>query len=289
MGNARSVGKRRSNCPANGLCLRRFLGYRAKLESKREMQMPLLGMLGRRNAKENLLKKPIVIVATYGRSGSTLLGSLISTGAGYHIAGENNDTLFGLFLSTRALKTAQRRAHRYRTGENEPWHMIDKANADRYAQRLMRAFFEEVVQPPANAKGLGFKEIRFFDHPDLTQDYLQFIVDTLKTAKIVFNIRAHDEVAKSGWYKKQDPAQVKQRLEEQEAAMRTFLAKNPDRAFLCDYNQYTADPDSLRSLFDFLGVRFAPDLVRKVLGTTLMHGKEGQSRKTLPEKGKKRA
>jgi hypothetical protein len=251
--------------------------------------MPLPGILGRKKAKDNVLKKPIVIVATYGRSGSTLLGSLISAGTGYHISGENNDLLWGLFLSARALKIAQKRARRYRTGENEPWHMIDKANARRYARRLLRVFFEEVVQPPADAKGLGFKEIRFFDHPEMTQEYLQFIVDTLDNVSIVFNIRAHDEVAKSGWHKKQSPKIVKQRLETQEAQMRTFLERNPDRAYLCDYNEYTANPDSLRGLFDFLRVPFAPDEIRKVLGTTLMHGKEGKPRKArAPRTGKRK-
>ena len=51
----------------------------------------------------------------------------------------------------------------------------------------------------------------------------------------------------------------------------------------------TAKPDSLRGLFDFLRGPFAPDEIRKVLGTTLMHGKEGKPRKArAPRAGKRK-
>lgn len=225
----------------------------------------------------DLSGKKIVIIATYGRSGSTLLSAIVSEAASFHMAGENGDALWGIFQSFNKLRDAKGKSHRFRTGKHEPWHLIDTVDVERYAKRLVKVFFDEVVQPPRDSKRFGFKEIRFFEHIYKTQQYLDFVTRVIPDVKFVFNTRNHQDVSKSGWYKNQDTSKVIDQLQRAETEMNKFLESHPENSILCSYDDYTQDHNALRPLFNFLEEPFDSQKVKSVLEKPLLHGKASKS------------
>lgn len=189
------------------------------------------------------------------------------------MAGENGDAMRGIYRAAENVRKAVSRAHRFRTGKHEPWYLIDTVDEARYARRLAEVFFEEIVQPPPGANKIGFKELRFFEPVWAAPDLLEFIVETIPHVRIVFNTRDHDAIARSGWYKKQDPREVAERLRRIEQVMHGFVESHPRNAILCCYDDYTKDAGALRPLFDFLGEPFDEGRVQAVLDTPLTRGK----------------
>jgi len=220
------------------------------------------------------LDKKVAIIATYGRSGSTLLSAILSSVAGFHMAGENGDAMRGLFHSVKALRKAQSKAKHFKTNVNEPWYLIDKINITRYGELLLESFFSEIVMAPAECNGkFGFKEIRFFKNLAETTDYLEFLLEFIPSVKIIFNIRSHQAVSRSGWYRKMDSELVAKRLAAIDEQMFNFTSHHTDKAIICSYDEYIANPESLRRLFNFLNEPYDATKIAEVLATPLSHGK----------------
>jgi hypothetical protein len=87
----------------------------------------------------------------------------------------------------------------------------------------------------------------------------------------VFNTRNHADVARSGWWAKQDPKTVIATLQKAEETFANYWTKFPDRCHHVHYDDYVADPQSLKSLFDFLGETWDPEMVDSVMTTRLRH------------------
>lgn len=105
------------------------------------------------------LKRNIFIV-TYGRSGSTLLQSLLNTIPGCQIRGENHNAFESLWASClRAQKTKAGWGSNARP-PNHPWHGSEAVQPASYAEAMVDAFIDNVLTPDPNARYFGFKEIR---------------------------------------------------------------------------------------------------------------------------------
>ena len=70
----------------------------------------------------NISKYNFVFVVTYGRSGSTLLQKVLGDIDGYHISGENNNALYGLYQSFKFANMAKMRFGQEMTKHDNPWY-----------------------------------------------------------------------------------------------------------------------------------------------------------------------
>lgn len=212
-----------------------------------------------------------VFVITYGRSGSTLIQTLLQSINGYFMRGENANALWPLFQSIKRIEQAKI-DHGYREIEAKgPWFGINAVDPDRYAQRLVNIFVEEIIQPPEDARVIGFKEIRFHEAEGEFDEYLEFIANHFSPARFVFNLRNWQDVAKSGWWKNCDPDMVKALVEKSDAQFLSFAEKHPDSCFVAQYEEYVGEPNYWRKLFDFLGETFDPARVKELSARKLKH------------------
>lgn len=213
-----------------------------------------------------------IFIVTYGRSGSTVLQSILQAIPGYFVRGENMNALFPLYQASKAAHTA-----RYVHGKNshaadDPWYGANEIDPESYTQRLLASFVSEILQPPADARVVGFKEIRF--HEAGTEDFepfLNFIYDNFSGCKFVFNTRPWEEVSRSGWWANMKPERVKDIITNADDLYASYLNKYPERAIHMRHEVTRADPKAFMPLFDFLGEVYDEDMVASIAGKRLGH------------------
>lgn len=216
-----------------------------------------------------------VFVVTYGRSGSTLLQNLLNAIPGYQIRGENNNALFGLFQSWRAIATSPDIARMQREGHGSdathPWYGAEDIDPEAYRAEICQAFSQRVLRPDPGTRVAGFKEIRTIADPELFKAYLEFLQDGFPKARLVFNTRNPDAVCRSAWWRKYDPDQVHAMIRSAEAVFRAHIAAHPTRAMLLHYDDYITDHAALEPLFTLLRARPAQRALQHVMQTRLTH------------------
>ncbi len=213
-----------------------------------------------------------VFIVTYGRSGSTLVQTLLQSISGYFIRGENANSLLPLFRSASRIATA-RVEHGYRDIEEKgPWYGINNVDPDRYAEKLIDVFLDEVIQPPEDARVIGFKEIRFHEaNGGEFERYLNFIAKHFAPAKFIFNRRNWEDVSRSGWWKNCDPEMVRETVLEADSLFDAYVNKYSERCFVAQYEDYQGNPDYWRSMFEFLGEAYDPVKVKQLCTRQLKH------------------
>ncbi|RMB12445.1 sulfotransferase [Eilatimonas milleporae] len=218
-------------------------------------------------------KDGFVFVVTYGRSGSTLLQTLLQSIDGYFFRGENANAFLPVFDSyRRALSLRHKFNIRRPVPPTGPWYGADEVDPDAYARALTDVFIRQVLRPSAGARVVGFKEIRYHEIPEtLFEPYLDFIRDMFAPAKIIFNMRDWRAVIKSSWWATMLEGKVRDMVETADAAYRDYADRHADSCFLLNYDDYKADPEALKPLFDFLGEPFSPDHVRGLMTNRLKH------------------
>ncbi len=213
-----------------------------------------------------------VFVVTYGRSGSTVLQTILQSIPGYHISGENSNCLFGLYKSVSMAKVARFEHGRNDHASSYPWFGADKIDPDRYAEKLTQVFTEEIIQPPVGTRVAGFKEIRFHSvGAEHFEDFLNFIHQYFASCKFVFNTRGWRELVRSGWWKNQRPERVEEIIRDADAMYSEYLEKYPDRGVLLRHEETRSDPMAFKPLFDFLEEPFDVDAIAAVASRRLGH------------------
>lgn len=204
-----------------------------------------------------------LFIVTYGRSGSTLLQGLLSSIPGYLIRGENAGVVYHLFQFHNTVMQRRRKhaGSAAEGGERSAWFGIDGYPSKRAYRQFRQLVLGTLLRPEADTRVTGFKEIRW-DYPDLP-DYLDFLRQVFPGARFVFNTRNLAAVAQSKWWAK-NPEAV-QKLEDIERKLLEAAEALGDDAFHVHYDDYTADVETLRPLFTWLGVSFRPDRLRRVL------------------------
>jgi hypothetical protein len=209
-------------------------------------------------------------IVTYGRSGSSVLQSMLAGITGAHITGENADALAGLFASYRAaFKARRKQGTTARDPPGDPWRGAHRIDPEAYNRALADAFVRHVLAVPPAATLVGFKEVRYFDHDDL-EEYLDYIRLTFAPALLIFNRRKPEAVAASGWWKNH-PADIAAEVRAFDARTDAYAAHHPDSCIVADYDAYVADPQVLAPLFERLGAEFNLAQVERVLATRLDH------------------
>jgi hypothetical protein len=210
-----------------------------------------------------------VFIVTYGRSGSTLLQGILGAIPGWLIRGENGGAVYHLH---KHFATVIERA-RPRRGKDldatNPWYGIDKYPRNLALDELRAIVLSTLLRPEPGTRVVGFKEIRW-QYPDL-EDYLAFLRLLFPSARFVFNTRNHADVVNSqdgrrrpeGWWREGEEA-LKEvaRVEGLQLAACEALG---DAAYHVHYDDYVADPTTLRGLFAWLGEEFDEERVRRVM------------------------
>lgn len=222
--------------------------------------------LARRNAPTADLPFRYVFLVAYARSGSTLLEKVLASIAGFHLTGENADALSGLFFSyQRACEAGREPAEDPRDGPDDPGHGADRIDPERHARTLAQAFVDEILQPPARARMIGFKDVRYFDRLDAFDDYVGFMQRAFAPALVVFNKRDAAAIAQSGWWRNYPREPLIAEIERFDRLASTYAAEHPAETIVVDYDAYARDAAALRPLFQRLGVPFDQTTVQKIL------------------------
>lgn len=206
-----------------------------------------------------------VFIVTYGRSGSTLLMSLLNTIPGYRINGENNNALYRLHQAGAAIDRARREhsgpEHRSARGA---WYGMPRVEPRQFRRELVDSFVTHVLRPEPGDRVLGFKEIRYTksDMPDLS-GFLTFLRNGFPNSKIIFNHRNLTDTAKSSWWARNERSLEKLQV----ADARLSAIPTDERHFHFYYDEIDDSLANIRALFEFLGEELDEPAVRRVLNT----------------------
>ncbi|NRB35100.1 MAG: sulfotransferase [Rhodobacteraceae bacterium] len=215
--------------------------------------------------------KGSLFIITYGRSGSTLLQSLLHTIPGAHLTGENYNVLAFVFrASHRAHLTKREWGQKPKPG-NHPWYGADAVMPQRFERGMINLFVRDLIQPPTNARWIGFKEIRYPAVGDDLPRFLTFLRRSFPNAHVVFNSRDPRKVAKSRWWANKPRKDVIKMVTECDARFATYAAANPDHAIHVHHENTVSDPESLRPVFEMLDEPFDLDRINEVLAQPLTH------------------
>ncbi|MFW2545246.1 sulfotransferase, partial [Primorskyibacter sp. 2E107] len=212
-----------------------------------------------------------LFIVTYGRSGSTLLQSLLQTIPGAHIRGENGGALQGLFQSATALRKAHGEHGVERQPPDHPWHGMAEVNVDGYEKGLAQVFVNQVLRPPQEARWIGFKEVRYLQMgPNLPQ-LMTFCRRVFHNPFFVFNSRNAEDVRQSKWWAEHPADVVTAQLRRADEAFQRYSGNHPRISHHVQYEDLVADPSVLIPLFDKLGEPFDAARVAQVMSKRLTH------------------
>jgi hypothetical protein len=218
-----------------------------------------------RRVGEATKKYGYVFIVTYGRSGSTLLMSLLNTIPGYRILGENYNALYHLYRAGTAIRSGREKwsgpSHlRPQSG----WYGAPETRPAAFERELLDSFVAHVLRPRPGDRVLGFKEVRYTGAhvPDLFE-YLAFLRRAFPGCKIVFNHRDPAAVARSGWWTRADKGEERVRA----ADRRLWSIPADEQHFHVVYERIDDTLEHIRELFAFLGEPMDEPAVRAVLRT----------------------
>lgn len=217
---------------------------------------------------------PYVLIVTYGRSGSTLLQGVLNSIDGCLVAGENFNFIFPLYQSYRRLLSANAHVAEGVLGSEDahlPRHPFFGARClspDLFLEDASRLVIGQLrrVEGSEQSKCLGFKEIRYSEALPELEEYLDFLQRILPGSALIFNTRRSEEVARSGWFKKQRRREVIATIDRMNRAFHGYADKYHN-AFIIDYADCVKKTGRLEVLFDFLGAPYSQAQVDQILGT----------------------
>jgi hypothetical protein len=215
--------------------------------------------------------KGTIFIVTYGRTGSTLLQRLLMTIPDCTIRGENHNLLEHLWKAVGRADMARSEWGWANQAQDHPWFGADKIAPPAFAEAVVDAFVQHVLAPPKASRWFGFKEIRYNASGDKLPEMLDFIRANFKNATFVFNSRNAADVAASAWWKKWRPENVAALVALMDTRFADYAAAYPDCCFHTRYEDFTADPQALRPLFDRLGEPFDADALGAILKHRLPH------------------
>lgn len=136
---------------------------------------------------------------------------------------------------------------------------------------MTRLFIQEFIQPPSEARWIGFKEIRYPSVGDKLSNHLDFMRRSFPNAHFVFNSRNARDVAQSKWWESQDTENVLEMVADTDERFADYAANNPDHAKHVFYEDFIDDPATLAPVFDMLGEPMDLEALNSVLHVKLTH------------------
>ncbi len=226
-------------------------------------------------AKPLLDRYRYVFVVTYGRSGSTLLQSVLNSTPGTQIRGENGNVLYFLYRSLSCANQAIRSRAKDPAPRlpDHPWFGFNEIKARRFDATLLNAFVRDVLVPDPAAQVIGFKEIRYTSLSIAKGDfapYMDFLLNRFPQARIVFNSRRADDVLVSSFMAVGQPDQTRLVLREADQMFADY-DRSSDRTIHMHYEDYVADHGLIHKMLDFLELAWSADRVAAVMKKRLVH------------------
>lgn len=215
--------------------------------------------------------KGTVFIITYGRSGSTLLQTVLNNFPGVCIRGENYLSMIPLYESWWRATSTKKDFGGKLSGDNEPWFGADVVSPDSYGKALADAFLTHVLVPPAEAEWIGCKEIRYNAVGNRLEKVIDFIFDFFPNPKIIFNIRNAEAVSHSGWFANRDKTGTLEMVATMNARFAQEVAKRPNSTALVHYEDLLMTPEHLRPALDLLGLEFNRETIESVIDVKLEH------------------
>lgn len=244
---------------------------RAKLTESRQENRALRAERDRLRRKNRALARAAgrprdgglgyVFIATYGRSGSTLLQGILNSTPGYLIRGENDGILYHLFRFHQLAMARRRRLEGRQLTAAHPYFGIDDYPEQVALQRLRAVALDTLLRPTPDTRVTGVKEIRW-DQPYLLK-YVAFLRELFPGARFIVNTRDHDEVSRSKWWAKR--ANAAEQIAARENKLMRLAESVGEDAYRVHYNDYVADPAILKGLFSWLGEDFDIGRVRATM------------------------
>lgn len=222
-------------------------------------------LLRREDPRDPTLDLGYVFVATYGRSGSTLVQGVLNALPGYLVRGENRGALHHLhaFHRTCATEAARVRAGNGAGGTSHPWFGIGGYPDDLALAEVRRLVVDTLLRPEPDTRVTGFKEIRWAQ-TDVVE-HVDWLRAVFPGARFVVNTRDHAAVARSGWWAADPDARTT--IAAMEARLDELAAHLGPAAYRVHYDDYVADPQPLRGLVEWLGEEYDEAAVAAVLDT----------------------
>lgn len=208
-------------------------------------------------------KLEYLFVASYGRSGSTLVQGVLCSIPGYLIRGENRAALFRLYQFHASLIAAREEfSLRRELDSHDSWFGIDQYAEAAAVTRMRALALETLLRPEPDTRVVGFKEIRWWQRE--WRGYIDFLRELFPGARFVINTREHAEVAKSLWWGKRPREDVLAQLSSYEQRLNEIAEYLGPDAYRVHYDDYIADHSALKGLFDWLGEPFDAEAVDRV-------------------------
>ncbi len=215
--------------------------------------------------------KGTLLIVTYGRSGSTILQSLIQTIPDCHLVGENYNTLEGLFRAAQRVRKTRNTWGKKDRPANHPWYGADQLSPKRFERRLVDLFVDEVIRPPQDVRWFGFKEIRYPSFQDDLPKFLNFCRRNFPNAFFIFNSRDAESVANSAWWKRHPHEKVVSMVADMDRRFAEFAEEHPASSHHVRYEELVRDPTCLAPLFEKLGEELDIEAAQRVLARRLTH------------------
>lgn len=202
-----------------------------------------------------------VFIVAVGRSGSTLLQGILSSTPGWMIRGENGGVLHQLYEFHAEACKRRDRFPQDALPSTHPWWGIDGYPETLALDEMRGLFLDTILRPEIGTRVVGFKEVRW-NVKDLPA-YLHWIREVFPGARFVFNTRDIEKQSKSKWWaERPDAAEEITRMERK---LRAAVGEMGDAAYHVHYDDYVADPTTLRGLFEWLGEPFNEKRIRDVM------------------------
>lgn len=229
-----------------------------------------------------------IFVATYGRTGSTVLMKTLNTIPGSCIRGENNNSLAPLMRSIDLIKTETNFSIRREQAAlpfeergvwwqkmigktDDPWYGAELVRPRAYALSLLDSYVRHILNPPETVSYLGFKDIHYYKNGPFFDDTLRLMLHFFPNARIVFLTRDLDQVSQSAWWKDIPKETVITQLQDANRKFEQFFSANQDRCYMIDHTDLLRGLDGVMPLFDFLEADVDAEAVEGVLNTRLTH------------------
>jgi hypothetical protein len=204
-----------------------------------------------------------VFIATYGRSGSTLLQGILNSSPGVLVRGENAGAPVLLWRYHRRLTRHHNRVGRTKAlTAQHPWFGIDGYPQDTALDDIRRLLTDTLLRPEKSTRIVGYKDIAWPRRTEIVE-YAEFLQRVFPDARIVVNTRDIAATARSGWWAK-DPAASAQIQEIHESLL--FLHEQmPQSTYHVHFDDYVADPGRLAGLFEWLDLDFDRAAIEAVM------------------------
>jgi hypothetical protein len=243
---------------------RRLQRKRLSLQRVLEEKDTQLGLLRQRGSGEpGRQDLRFLFIVTYGRTGSTLLRGILSSAPGVLLRGENGGAVYHLYRFHQVC-TKEQQERRGTLAPRHPQFGIEGYPSGVALADIRALVLDTLIRPEPESRVVGFKEIRW-QYPDV-EEYVAFLRGVFPGARFVINSRDLEEVARSKWWAANPDARTQ--LEETDRRLRSLAASLGPDAFHVHYNDYVADPGSLRGLFEWAGVEYDEQRVREAMSVT---------------------